>query len=149
MGRLGAKLAVTVLAVLSLVMVTCGGGAPSRALDNTAWTLGSIGGTAVTASYAPTLQFAKGGAVRGVAACNSYFALAVIGEGTITFERLALTAMACPDPAQMELETAYVEPLQATTNWSMDGDTLTLAGTTDLVFARSRPAASPEPTTGS
>jgi heat shock protein HslJ len=136
MGRLRAKIAVTVLAVASLLVATCGGGAPSRALDNTSWTLESIGGTAVTASYAPTLEFASGGSVTGVAACNNYFAEAVIGEGTITFDRLGQTAMACPDPAQMQLESAYMDALQATTNWALDGGALTLAGATDLVYAR-------------
>ena len=135
MGHLGAKIAVTVLAVVSLLMVTCGGGAPSRALDNTAWTLESIGGTEVTASYAPTLVVATGGSVTGVAACNQYFAEAVIGDGTIKFDRLGQTAMGCPDPAQMQLESDYMDALQATTNWALDGDMLTLAGTTDLVFS--------------
>jgi heat shock protein HslJ len=136
MGHLGAKLAVTVLAVVSLLIATCGGGAPSRVLDNSSWTLESMGGTEVTAAYAPTLVFASGGSVTGVAACNHYFSEAVIGEGTITFEQLGLTAMACPDPAQMEVESAYMDALQATTNWALDGDTLTLAGSTDLVYAR-------------
>jgi heat shock protein HslJ len=136
MGRLGTKIAVTGLAVVSLLMASCGGGAPSKALDSTSWTLESIGGTAVTASYAPTLVFGTGGSVSGVAACNHYFAEAVIGEGTITFDRLGQTAMACPDAAQMQLETAYMNALQATTNWALDGDTLTLAGSTELVYAR-------------
>jgi heat shock protein HslJ len=37
----------------------------------------------------------------------------------------------------MQLETAYMDALQATTNWAVDGDTLTLAGATDLVYSRS------------
>ena len=90
----------------------------------------------MTASYAPTLEFATGGSVTGVAACNNYFAAAVIGEGTITFDRLGQTAMACPDPAQMHLESDYMDALQATTNWAVDGDTLTLAGATDMGFAK-------------
>ena len=137
MGQLGAKIAVTVPAVVSLLVATCGSGAPSRALDNSSWTLESIGGTdRHSLRMRRRLRFATGGAVTGVAACNQYFAEAAIGEGTITFDRLGMTAMGCPDPAQMQLETAYIDALQATTNWALDGDTLTLAGTTDLVFAK-------------
>ena len=135
MGHLGAKLAVTVLAVVSLLMATCGGGAPSRALDNSSWTLESIGGTAVTLDVPPTLAFSTGGTFTGFAGCNDFFGDRVeIGDGTIKVEQLAATARGCGDPAAEPVEIAYLDALQHMTGWWLEGDTLTIRGTTDLVF---------------
>lgn len=137
MGHLGAKVAVTVVAVVSLLMTTCGGGAASRALDNSSWTLQSIGGDVVRLDVPPILEFGTAGRFDGFAGCNDFFGEAEIFEESINVELGGMTARGCPETAAEAIEEAYTDALPTTTTWALDGDTLTLAGTTDLVFARS------------
>ena len=141
------RFAVVVLAAVASAVVGCSPGAPSRALDNSAWTLESIGGTDVTLDVPPTLVFRTGGTFTGFAGCNDLFGESEIREGTIKIEQLASTARACDDPAAEPVEIAYLDALQHATGWSVDGDTLTVTGAAELVFSRSEapPATPPRP----
>lgn len=115
------------------VAQSAGGGAT---LDGTKWNLTTIGGTAIEASATPTLEFGTGGMVSGLAGCNRFTGSATIGEGTIEFGPLASTRMACPDEATTQLETEYLAALDQAATWTMEGDSLTLGGGTELVYAK-------------
>ncbi len=74
----------------------------------------------------------------GRAPCNSYFASAELGDGTLTFGAIAATRMACA-PEVMSAERVYFGALANVRAYAIDGDTLTLAGETGtplLVFRR-------------
>ena len=139
------RFAVVFLAAVAIAGGGCGSGAPSRALDNSAWTLESIGGTDVTLPVPPTLTFSTGGTFTGFAGCNDFFGDRVeIGDGTIKVDQLGATARGCDDPAAEPVEIAYLDGLGHMTGWSLEGDALTLTGSTELVFSRrSGPPATP------
>ena len=120
------------------------------ALDSSAWTLESIGGTDVTLDVPPTLAFRTGGTFTGFAGCNDFFGDRVeIGDGTIKVEQLGATARGCDDPAAEPVEIAYLDALQHMSGWTLAGDTLTLTGTTELAFSRRQgtPASPSDPGT--
>jgi heat shock protein HslJ len=127
--------AVAVLLIVAVSLAGCSGGR-SRALDNSSWKLTAIGGEAVAAPAEPTVVFRTGGAVSGLLGCNTFYADAEVGEETIEFRQLGQTAMACPDPAVMQVEGDYMAALQGVKRWSVDRDTLVLSGTTELAFSR-------------
>jgi heat shock protein HslJ len=130
------RFAVPVLAAVAIAVGGCSPGPPSRALNNSAWTLESIGGTDVTLTVPPTLKFSTGGQFDGYAGCNDFFGEADIFEGTIRVETIGATARGCEDPAAEPVEMAYLDALQQMTGWSLEGDTLTITGSTALVFSR-------------
>jgi heat shock protein HslJ len=146
MCRLGRR-AATLLVALALVLSGCAAGAPSRALENTLWTLDSIGGGAVPAGLGATLTFNTGGTFTGFAGCNDVYGESVIREGTIEITQIGATARGCQDPAFEGPETSYLDALQGVTGWSVDGDIMTLTGTTELTFSRRQ--ASPAAPSGS
>ncbi len=110
--------------------------AGASTLDGTKWNLTSIGGTTISASATPTLEFGTGGMVSGLAGCNNFSGSATIGEGTIEFGPLASTRMACTDDATTQLETQYLAALDEAATWTMAGDSLTIGGGTELVYAK-------------
>ena len=134
------------IAVMVLSACSSAGGSPAASaaasaggaatLDGTKWNLTTIGGTAIAAGTVPTLEFGTGGMVSGLAGCNQFTGSATIGEGTIEFGPLASTRMACPDEATTQLETQYLAALDEAATWTMEGDSLTIGGATELVYAK-------------
>jgi heat shock protein HslJ len=118
----------------STATTASGGGAAS--LDGTTWNLTSIGGTDIAADATPTLVFGTGGMVSGLAGCNNFTGTATIGEGTIEFGPLATTRMACADEAVSQLETDYLAALDEAATWTMEGESLTLGGATELAYSK-------------
>jgi len=87
-----------------------------------------------------------GSQAHGVAACNSYGGgyQADAANGTLTFSRMASTAMACPDDV-MALESAYLQALTDVTGYQVTGDHAGLqlsGGTAALTFQPERPETS-------
>ncbi len=74
-----------------------------------------------------TLVFDEGSA-GGTAACNGYTAGYELSDGSIRFEQLAATAMACSPPEVMTLESTYLDALLSVDSLITTGTTLTLAG---------------------
>ncbi len=134
------------VAVVVLSACSSAGGSPAASapasaagastLDGTKWSLTTIGGTTISASATPTLEFGTGGMVSGLAGCNNFSGSATIGEGTIEFGPLASTRMACTDDATTQLETQYLAALDEAATWTMAGDSLTIGGGTELVYAK-------------
>ena len=84
----------------------------------------------------PTLAFSTGGTVSGFAGCNEFFGESEIGEGTIKLGQFGATARGCMDPNAETVEIDYLEALEHATGWRLGGDTMTLMGSTELVFSR-------------
>ena len=96
------------------------------------WQLSTFGGTAVPNGIIATAVFGADGSVTGSGGCNTFSGTYTASDTSLTISRLAVTSMFCE--AAGEIEPAYLDTLQATTGWSVVGDTLTIESTLPLVF---------------
>ncbi len=105
----------------------------------TTWTLdGIIEGDAVSSLpagvEAPTLDLAEDGTVGVFTGCNTGGTTVAVGEGTLTFDPMRLTMMACEGDTGT-VEAAVVAVLDGETEMVVDGKTLTLTkGDQGLLF---------------
>jgi heat shock protein HslJ len=103
---------------------------PDRPLEGTTWVVESLvrdqAVSNVPTGLAATLAFADGRVEAGTG-CNRGGGSATVADGAITFGPLALTRMACPQPA-MDLEGFVVGVLQGEVAYTIDGDVLHLLG---------------------
>jgi heat shock protein HslJ len=105
---------------------------PDRPLTGTEWTLDSIGESgdegsvsSVPAGVVSTLTIDDSGRVSVMPGCNSGGGQAAVGDGAIEFGPIALTKMACEDPA-MSVENAVMQMLDGSVGYTVDADLLTL-----------------------
>lgn len=85
--------------------------------------------SSVPAGVVSTLQFGDDGHVAVAPGCNTGSGgYEVVGD-TITFEPIALTRMACEEPA-MSVETTVTQVLDGEVDYAIEGETLTLTGAT-------------------
>jgi len=113
---------VTLMGMMLLSLAACGGTDPTAGdpLDGTAWELMAYGksrpipGTTISATF-------EDGQVNGSAGCNTYFGSYQVSGDTIKVSDIAITEMACMEPAGvMEQDLMYVEFLS-------DGQTFRLS----------------------
>ena len=101
---------------------------PDRPLLGTRWVLdGLVSGDAVSslpAGVTAALTFVAG-RVSVEAGCNTGAGGVAFGEGTLTFEPIALTMMACEGPA-MDVERAVLAVLAGQVTYAIEADTLRL-----------------------
>lgn len=81
----------------------------------------------LVAGSAVTLTFAEDG-LSGSGGCNSYQAGWSGDETTLSVAAIGSTKMACVDAGISSQETQYIELLQATTSYAIEGNRLTLTG---------------------
>lgn len=97
------------------------GGAPRALLGTDEWSITEIGSSPVLADTAPTIAFLDDNAVAGSGSCNRFRGgFKLTGEG-LTFEQLATTMMACPDPV-MQQEQSLIRQLEATHSFDIRAD---------------------------
>jgi putative lipoprotein len=125
--RFGALLCLTVLA-----LAACGGeddgDAGGPPLEGTEWTLAS-GVDDVPDDAVPTLMLDDGTA-SGSGGCNNYTGPYEVDGDSLTIGPIAGTMMACEEP-KMTVETTYLQALEATDAWSVDGSELVLSSNGD------------------
>ena len=104
----------------------------SQDLADTAWevtsynngrmaVVGVLPGTEISA------YFGADGRVSGNAGCNQYFAGYTVNGNAIEIGRAGTTTMLCPEPpGVMEQETAFLQSLEMTAAYQIQGDTLIL-----------------------
>lgn len=101
----------TLIGMTLLSLAACGGTDPTAGdpLDGTSWELMAyrktrpIPGTTIGATF-------EDGQVRGSAGCNTYFGSYQVRGNTIRVSDIAITEMACLEPAgAMQQELMYVE----------------------------------------
>lgn len=103
---------------------------PDRPVTGTEWVLTELRtADAVTTSAAleaaaPVLTIGEDGTVSGTTGCNQFSGSAQVGEGTITFEPLAVTLMACLEPELDEVQTLVLTVLDGETTYTVDGPNL-------------------------
>ncbi len=118
----------------------CGGGVlPSASLNDTAWTIGALGGVAVADSTKTAVRFADG-KVSGTAGCNRFSGSYTHQGNVLIFGPIAATKMMCPEP-QMAQENRFLSLLgsgKLTKRFSVSGDlVLTSEGGDTVLLKRS------------
>ncbi len=115
------------LFILPLVVFACSSPAGAN-IAGTSWTLESLG---PTGSETPIVQgstirlvFDTNGQVSGSAGCNSYGAKYKIKGGTISFDAISSTLMACLNNDLNQQEQRYLQALQATGRFDVSGGRL-------------------------
>jgi heat shock protein HslJ len=107
--------------------------APSS-LAGSSWRAVSVAGASPVAGSEPTLVFAAD-QVSGTTGCNQYFGGYTYADGSITFDQVGMTMMACDGPIGT-VEMAYTAALNGASTLTIDdGGQLLLSGTAgDVLF---------------
>jgi heat shock protein HslJ len=112
---------------------------PATDLANTNWSRVSINGQAPIAGRALTVSFQSGGQLTGDSGCNGYGGHYRLNGSTIAVDQLVSTLRACAEQPLNDQEAAFQKALAAATQFSLQGDRLTLkdaAGGQVLVFQK-------------
>jgi putative lipoprotein len=112
---------------------------PKVDLVGSTWLAEDIDGKGVIDNAQSTLVFGTDGKVSGRAGCNQYGGKATLNGASLIMDQVFSTKMACTAPALMDQETRFLEALQATRSYRMEGPKLVLldgAGTARLRFDR-------------
>lgn len=124
-------LATAVLAAAGAVAFANGnsGDGESAAADlvGTNWTLTELEGAPAAQGVRTTLIFNDEGGLGGNGGCNSYGGSVSLEDANgIDISEVFSTMMACEEP-KMGQEQRYFRALEAATNFTLDGDVLTLS----------------------
>lgn len=116
---------------------------PDRPLEGRAWNVeGLVSGDAVSSLPAggrvPTLTF-DGGTLAVDTGCNTGSGAYTLSGADITVEPIALTRMACVDPAAAEAEQAILTVLTGTAGSEIEADVLTLTNGANGLVLRAAP----------
>jgi putative lipoprotein len=137
--RLAGVAAVLVLVTGCSLMRPDSPSTPKVELTGSTWVAEDIDGKGVIDNAQSTLVFGTDGRVSGRAACNQYGGEVTLNGASMVVDQVFSTKMACTAPALMEQETRFLEALQATRSYRMDGTKLVLldgTGTARLRFDR-------------
>jgi putative lipoprotein len=122
------------VATLALLLTACGGSSGTQDIKGTAWTVSTIGGQKTVPGAQPTVTFGSDGTISGSTGCNTYSGTYTVDGDKLAVSQLAMTRMACADPAVNAQEAAVTTALTGATSWSIGSDgNLTLKGTTEIV----------------
>lgn len=99
---------------------------PAPAILDITWVASTIGGKPVERNVQSTLSIAADMRAGGRGGCNSWFAQAALGDGTLVFSAVAATRMACLSDTATAQETAWFAALAATRFFRLEAGTLTL-----------------------
>jgi putative lipoprotein len=112
---------------------------PKVELTGSTWVAEDIDGKGVIDNAQSTLVFGTDSRVSGRAGCNQYGGKVTLNGASMIVDQVFSTKMACTAPALMDQETRFLEALQATRSYRMDGTKLLLldgSGSTRLRFDR-------------
>ncbi len=128
--------------ILCFILLTaCSPGASSQ-LAGTSWKLVSLDGNTqvgeALGGQSVTLGFTSGAEAGGSAGCNSFGAkYEASSNGSISFSEIISTLMACTQEGVGEVETAYLDVLNAAEHYEVSATSLTITGGGHtLVFER-------------
>jgi heat shock protein HslJ/uncharacterized lipoprotein YbaY len=126
---------------VEIVVVPVGGGAqtgPAPALTGTTWGLMALGDEEMVPGVTIIAEFTEDGKLGGNSGCNSYnTTYEVDGNNIEISDKIANTAMACPDPI-MEQEAAYLAALPTAATYEIEGSEMVLldgGGEAVLIYA--------------
>jgi heat shock protein HslJ len=133
---------ISILVVTGLLLAACSSAASLPDLSGTTWKLVSYGPVnaqvPAVEGVETTLVFGSDGQVSGNLGCNSFGGGYTQKDDQITFEPLASTLMACPDP-QMSQEGSAFQVLTGSVKFNVDGTFLTITSSSgDLALILSK-----------
>lgn len=100
---------------------------PDSDLINTRWRLVQLNGNDVeiaeSSSDVYMILRPEENKVNGYAGCNNFFGIYETSERILRFSKIGATKRACPD---LDLETEFLNALQSTEEYKIEGDQLTL-----------------------
>jgi len=99
---------------------------PKAELVGSTWLAEDIDGRGVIDNAQSTLIFGTDGRVSGNAGCNRYGGTVALKGASLLVDQVFSTKMACVAPALMDQETRFLQALQATRSYRMDGTKLVL-----------------------
>ncbi len=137
MKRMKRAFWLAVLMTAQLILAACGPAGEKGALEGS-WLLVSYAGKAPLAGTSITVDFADG-QVGGNSGCNQYGGSYQLQGSRLTFGQMAMTLMACMDPAgAMEQEATYLALLGEGKTFEVNGGRLVIetAAGEQLVFER-------------
>lgn len=114
-------------------------------LKATVWECASVNDLAITEGAAPTLEIAEDGKASGNSGVNRFGARADAEAPAIRFTMVVSTRMAGPDE-RMKLEASFLDALERTRRFRIDGTLLTLMdekGSVVATFLGHEPAPQP------
>jgi uncharacterized lipoprotein YbaY/heat shock protein HslJ len=117
---------------------TCGARFSSSPLENTYWKLARLGGKAVTVTAKQSephfVLDNKAKRIAGFAGCNRFTGTYQQNGDRLTFGKMAMTFMACPE--EMDTERDFVGVLEQARSWKILGDHLELFDGNGAFLAR-------------
>jgi copper homeostasis protein (lipoprotein) len=117
---------------------TCGPSYSTAMLENTYWKLVRLGNELVTSSASDKEPFItlmpQGNRVQGFAGCNRLMGGYELKEENLKFGRMASTRMACQKG--MKLEDSFIQALESTVKWKIEGEHLDLSALKGALVAR-------------
>ena len=99
---------------------------PKAELIGSTWLAEDIDGKGVIDNAQSTLIFGTDGRVSGNAGCNRYGGVVTLKGASLLVDQVFSTKMACVAPALMDQETRFLQALQATRSYRIDGTKLVL-----------------------
>src|SRR5688572_24983584 len=99
---------------------------PKVELTGSTWVAEDIDGKGVIDNAQSTLIFGTDGRVSGRAGCNQYGGSVTLNGASMILDQVFSTKMACTALALMDQETRFLEALQATRSYRMEGPKLVL-----------------------
>ena len=95
-------------------------------LIGSTWLAEDIDGGGVIDNAQSTLVFGTDGRVSGRGGCNQYGGAVTLKGASMIVDQVFSTKMACTAPALMEQETRFLNALQATRSYRVEGTKLVL-----------------------
>lgn len=99
---------------------------PKVQLIGSTWLAEDIDGGGVIDDAQSTLVFGTDGRVSGRAGCNQYGGAVTVKGASMIVDQVFSTKMACTAPALMNQETRFLNALQATRSYRVEGTKLVL-----------------------
>jgi len=99
---------------------------PKVDLIGSTWLAEDIDGGGVIDDAQSTLVFGTDGRVSGRGGCNQYGGVVTLKGASMIVDQVFSTKMACAAPALMDQETRFLNALQATRSYRVDGTKLVL-----------------------
>jgi len=132
--RMARLAAVALVGVAGLAACGSDDSGESGDLTGTTWVLTELDGEPLPDGVTVDLTF-DGERVAGSSGCNQYNSAATFEDGAVSVEpAIASTMMACEQPA-MDVEVAYLTALTEVTTYTVEGSTLMLADSDDVIRA--------------
>jgi heat shock protein HslJ len=113
------------LFLLAFLLADCSAILGSNPLAGTSWKLVLINDKPVLGETEPTIKFSDG-KISGSSGCNSFGGSYKVSGQKLTTTSIAMTLMACADPAVMEQEQEFLEHLQNAKTFKLNENQLQL-----------------------